>query len=266
MALMMVSQELSVADVENPAKDVSFPDSVVSMMRGDLGQPPAGWPKDLQSKVLKGEEAYTARPGSLLPDADLAAERKEIETKLEREISENEFASYLMYPKVFTDFALASETYGPVSMLSTPAYFYGIPVGGELFVEIEKGKTLVVQNLAQGEPDDKGMVTVFFELNGQPRRVKVPDRAHGASGSAVRRKAEIGNEAHVGAPMPGVVSTVAVAAGQEVTAGDVLVSIEAMKMETAIHAERDGVLAEVLVKTGDQIDAKDLLVVYSSGE
>jgi pyruvate carboxylase len=263
MALMMVSQDLSVADVENPAKDVSFPDSVVSMMRGDLGQPPSGWPKALQDKVLKGDEAYTERPGSLLPDADLEAERKEIETKLEREVSENEFASYLMYPKVFTDFALATETYGPVSMLPTPAYFYGIPVGGELFVEIEKGKTLVIQNLAQGEPDDKGMVTVFFELNGQPRRVKVPDRAHGASGSAARRKAEAGNDAHVAAPMPGVISTVAVAAGQEVTAGDVLVSIEAMKMETAIHAERDGTLAEVLVKTGDQIDAKDLLVVYA---
>jgi pyruvate carboxylase len=107
------------------------------------------------------------------------------------------------------------------------------------------------------------MVTVFFELNGQPRRIKVPDRAHGASGSAARRKAEAGNDAHVAAPMPGVISTVAVAAGQEVTAGDVLVSIEAMKMETAIHAERDGTLAEVLVKTGDQIDAKDLLVVYA---
>src|SRR5690606_29174663 len=121
MALMMVSQDLSVADVENPAKDVSFPDSVVSMMRGDLGQPPSGWPKPLQDKVLKGEQAYTARPGSLLPDADLAAERADIESKLERRISENEFASYLMYPKVFTDFALATETYGPVSMLPTPA-------------------------------------------------------------------------------------------------------------------------------------------------
>ncbi|OCW58125.1 pyruvate carboxylase [Hoeflea olei] len=262
MALMMVSQDLSVADVENPAKDVSFPDSVVSMMRGDLGQPPSGWPKALQKKVLKSEEPYTARPGSLLPDADLAAERAEIETKLEREISEYEFASYLMYPKVFTDFAIATETYGPVSMLPTPAYFYGLPVGEELFVEIEKGKTLVIQNLAQGETDEKGMVTVFFELNGQPRRVKVPDRAHGAAGSAARRKAEPGNEAHVGAPMPGVISTVAVSAGQPVKAGDVLVSIEAMKMETAIHAERDGTLSEVLVKAGDQIDAKDLLVVY----
>jgi hypothetical protein len=127
-----------------------------------------GLAEGIQDKVLKGDEAYTERPGSLLPDADLEAERKEIETKLEREVSENEFASYLMYPKVFTDFALATETYGPVSMLPTPAYFYGLPVGGELFVEIEKGKTLVIRISAVGEPDDKGMVTVFFELNGQP--------------------------------------------------------------------------------------------------
>lgn len=262
MALMMVSQDLTVADVENPDKDVAFPESVVSMMRGDLGQPPKGWPEALQKKVLKGEDAYTVRPGSLLEDADLDQERKDIETKLERSISENEFASYLMYPKVFTDFALVSETYGPVSTLATPVYFYGLPAGEEAFVEIEKGKTLVVRNLAVGETDEKGMVTVFFEFNGQPRRIKVIDRAHGASGSAVRSKADVGNDNHVGAPMPGVISTVAVSAGQEVKSGDVLLSIEAMKMETAIHAERDGVLDEVLVKVGDQIDAKDLLVSF----
>ena len=105
------------------------------------------------------------------------------------------------------------------------------------------------------------MVKVFFELNGQPRPIKVPDRNRGAA-NGVRRKAELGNAAHLGAPMPGVVSTVAVAAGQPVKAGDVLLSIEAMKMETALHAEKDGTIAEVLVKTGDQIDAKDLLIVY----
>ncbi len=263
MALMMVSQDLSVADVEDPERDVSFPDSVVSMMRGDLGQSPGGWPKDLQEKILKGEEPYTERPGALLEDADLDAARGEVEAAIERQVNDLEFASYLMYPKVFTDFALAEQTYGPVSALPTPAYFYGLPAGDELFVDIEKGKTLVIRNLAIGEADEKGMVTVFFELNGQPRRIKVPDRAHGASASAQRRKADAGNDAQIGAPMPGVVSTVAVAAGQEVKAGDVLLSIEAMKMETAIHAERDGVLAEVLVTAGDQIDAKDLLVVYT---
>ncbi|GLS30332.1 pyruvate carboxylase [Mesorhizobium albiziae] len=262
MALMMVSQDLTVADVENPAKDIAFPDSVVSMLRGDLGQSPGGWPKDLQKKVLKSEKPITARPGSLLKEADLEASRAEIEAKLERKLTEFEFASWLMYPKVFTDFAGAQETYGPVSVLPTPVYFYGMKPQDEIFVDLERGKTLVIRCFAIGEVDDKGMVTVFFELNGQPRRVKVPDRMHGGSAAKARRKIEPGNEAHVGAPMPGVVSTLAVSAGQSVKAGDVLLSIEAMKMETALHAERDGIISEVLVRTGDQIDAKDLLVVF----
>lgn len=264
MALMMVSQDLTVADVVSADREVSFPESVVSMLKGDLGQPPAGWPEALQKKALKGDKPYTVRPGSLLAEADLDAERNAIETKLERKVDDFEFASYLMYPKVFTDYALAADTYGPVSVLPTPAYFYGLKEGGELFAEIEKGKTLVVVNQAMTATDDKGMVTVFFELNGQPRRIKVPDRAHGASGSAVRRKAETGNAAHVGAPMPGVISTVFVSSGQAIKAGDVLVSIEAMKMETALHAEKDGTISEVLVRAGDQIDAKDLLVVYGA--
>ncbi|MBD0414184.1 pyruvate carboxylase [Oryzicola mucosus] len=262
MALMMVSQDLTVTDVENPSKDIAFPDSVVSMLRGDLGQSPGGWPGTLQKKALKGDKPITERPGSLLKPADLAKDRTEIEEKLGRALSDFEFASWLMYPKVFSDFAAAQENYGPVSVLPTPTYFYGMKGEEEVFVNIEKGKTLVVRCLAVGDVDDKGMVTVFFELNGQPRRIKVPDRAHGASNGKARRKAELNNEAHVGAPMPGVVSTLAVASGQAVKAGDVLLSIEAMKMETALHAERDGTIAEVLVKTGDQIDAKDLLVVY----
>ncbi|MBX9465642.1 MAG: pyruvate carboxylase [Aquamicrobium sp.] len=263
MALMMVSQDLSVADVENPARDIAFPDSVISMLRGDLGQSPGGWPAALQKKALKNEKPITVRPGSLLAPADLKKGRKEIEEKLERPLSDAEFASWLMYPKVFTDFAAAQEEYGPVSVLPTPSYFYGMEQEDEIFVDIERGKTLVIRCLAIGETDEKGMVTVFFELNGQPRRIKVPDRAHGASNGKARRKAEPGNAAHVGAPMPGVVSTVAATAGQTVKAGDVLLSIEAMKMETALHAERDGEIAEVLAKAGDQIDAKDLLVVYA---
>ncbi|MEP0510863.1 MAG: pyruvate carboxylase, partial [Aurantimonas coralicida] len=264
MALMMVSQDLTVADVMDPKKDLAFPDSVVSMMHGDLGQPPQGWPADIQKKVLKGETPITVRPGSLLADADLDAEQAKLEEKLERDASAQEFASYLMYPKVFTDFAAAQELYGPVSMLPTPSYFYGIAQDEEVLIDLERGKTLVVRCLGFGETDEKGMRTVFFELNGQPRRIKVPDRAHGAAGGAVRPKAEAGNANHVGAPMPGVVSTLAVAAGQTVRSGDVLLSIEAMKMETAIHAERDGTIEAVHVTAGAQIDAKDLLVVYAA--
>ncbi len=262
MALMMVSQDLSVSDVEDPDKDIAFPDSVVSLMRGDLGQTGNGWPKALQKKILKGEKPYTKRPGALLESADLTALRIKVDEAIDRKTSNTEFASYLMYPKVFVEYAAAQENYGPTSMLATPVYFYGIGQGDEILVEIEKGKTLVIRCLAVGESDEKGMVTVFFELNGQPRRIRVPDRAHGASAAASRRKAEPGNDRHVAAPMPGVVSTLAAEAGHEVKAGDVLLSIEAMKMETALHADRDGIIAEVLVKTGDQIDAKDLLVVF----
>ncbi|HMQ58891.1 MAG TPA: biotin/lipoyl-binding protein, partial [Rhizobiaceae bacterium] len=227
------------------------------------GQSPGGWSAALQKKALKGDAPFTERPGALLPDADLVKMRAEIEEKLGRKLSEAEFASWLMYPQVFSDFAAAQDLYGPVSVLPTPVYFYGLKPEEEVYVDLEKGKTLVVRCLALGETDEKGMVTVFFELNGQPRRVKVPDRAHGAGGSKARPKAEAGNPAHVAAPMPGVISTLAVREGQEVKAGDVLLGIEAMKMETALHAERDGVVATLHVKAGDQIDAKDLLVVFA---
>jgi pyruvate carboxylase len=262
LALMMIASGLTPRDVVDPKKEIAFPESVVQMMHGDLGQPPDGWPKDLQKKILKGGEPITVRPGSLLPPADLEAERKSAAEKTGMDISDRDLASYLMYPKVFVDFAKAADLYGPVGVLPTPVFFYGLPAGEEVPVELEKGKTLVVRTQAIGETDEEGFVRVFFELNGQPRMAKVPDRAHGAAGGQVRRKAEEGNQAHIAAPMPGVISTLVVSAGQEVKAGDVLLSIEAMKMETALHAERDGKIAEVLVHTGSQIDAKDLLIVF----
>lgn len=260
LALMMISQDLTIKDVENPDKEIAFPDSVVSMMRGELSQMPGGFPEGIQAKVLKGEKPLVERAGASIPPADLDAIRSTLEETLERPISENDLASYNMYPKVFTDFAALNNTYGPTSTLPTPVYFYGLKVGDEVFVEIEKGKTLVIRCLAIGDVNEKGMVRVFFELNGQPRSIAVPDRLHGATGAAVRAKAEPGNDSHVGAPMPGVVSTVNVESGQSVKVGDVLLSIEAMKMETAIYAEIDGEIEELLVKTGDQIDAKDLMV------
>lgn len=262
MALMMVTQELSAEDVLDPARDIAFPDSVVQMMKGELGQPPGGWPEAIQRKVLKGASPIIVRPGSLLAEADLDAERENAAAKIGHPPDDRELASYLMYPKVFSDFAAAQESYGPTEVLPTPTYFYGLPAGEEISIELEAGKTLVVRCQAIGEPDEDGEVRVFFELNGQPRIARVPDRAHGAGARAKRPKAEPGNAAHVAAPMPGVISGVSVAAGQEIRAGDVLLSIEAMKMETALHADRDGKVAEVLVKTGDQIDAKDLLVRF----
>jgi pyruvate carboxylase len=262
MALMMVTQELSAEDVLDPARDIAFPDSVVQMMRGELGQPPGGWPEAVQKKALKGAEPITVRPGSLIPPANLDAERRTLAERIGRPPGEDELASYLMYPKVFCDFAAAQELYGPTEVLPTPTYFYGLPPGEEIAVELERGKTLVVRCQAVGEADEDGQVRVFFELNGQPRIARVPDRAHGAAAARRRPKAEPGNPAHVAAPMPGVVSGVTAQVGQAVQPGDVLLSIEAMKMETALHADRGGTVAEVLVKAGDQIDAKDLLIRF----
>jgi pyruvate carboxylase len=260
MALMMVTQGLNVDDVLDPQREISFPASVVEMLRGEIGQPPGGWPEALQAKALKGAKPSTVRPGSLLGEADLAAERATAEKRAGRQIDDNELASYLMYPKVFTDYAAAERKYGPVSALPTPIYFYGMQAGEEISVTIEKGKTLVVLLQAVGETDDEGQVRVFFELNGQPRMVKVPNRAV-ASTRPARRKAEEGNDSHVAAPMPGAIATVAVRPGQQIKAGDVLLTIEAMKMETALHALRDGTVSKVLVTPGQPVDAKDLLAI-----
>jgi pyruvate carboxylase len=260
MALMMVAQNLTPQDVLDPAREIAFPASVVNMLRGDLGQPPGGWPAALQKKVLKDEKPFVVRPGSLLPQADLENLRAEGEKRAGRPLSDTDLASYLMYPKVFGDFARAAEKYGPVSVLPTPVYFYGMKPGEEAAIEIEAGKTLVVRLQAVGETDEDGRVKVFFELNGQPRVIAVPNR--GAAGTRpVRRKADEADEKHVAAPMPGSISSVVVKLGDMVKAGDVLLTIEAMKMETALHAPRDGKIAELLITTGHQVEAKDLLAV-----
>ena len=263
MALMMVSQDLTATDVLDPAREIAFPLSVVEMLRGDLGQPPGGWPDAIQRKVLKGETPITVRPGSLLAPADLAAERATAAERCGRPLSDEEMVSFLMYPKVYEAFCTARDTYGPVSTLPTPVYFYGMAVGQEISVEIERGKTLVVRLCAVGEIDDEGIARLFFELNGQPRSISIAHRKSTA-GKAARRIADPADPGHVAAPMPGAVATVAVKAGQPVRAGDLLLTLEAMKMEAAISAPRDAVIEEVLVTAGQNVDAKDLLVVFQS--
>ncbi|WP_373356629.1 pyruvate carboxylase [Pseudoroseicyclus sp. CXY001] len=262
MALMMVSQGLTRAQVEDPATDVAFPDSVIDMMKGNLGQPPGGWPKALQEKVLKGEAPLTERPGALMKPTDLAAKRKELAeaTGLElEEIADRDLAAYLMYPKVFTEYVARHQVYGPVRALPTKVFFYGMEPGDEISVEIDPGKTLEARLAAVGELQDDGEVRVFFELNGQPRTIRVPNRK-AQGGKAAVPKADPANPAHIGAPMPGVVATIAAQPGMAVKKGDLLLTIEAMKMETGIHADRDGTVKSVHVSAGAQIDAKDLLV------
>jgi len=263
MALMMVAQGLTRAQVEDPEIDVAFPDSVIDMMRGALGQPPGGWPKAIAKKILKGEKAFTDRPGKHLKPVDLEAARAEVAKAVGEDVAidDEDLNGYLMYPKVYVDYRKRNLEYGPVRTLPTHTFFYGMQDGEQITAEIDPGKTLEIRCQAIGETNDEGEAKVFFELNGQPRLIRVPNRKVAAA-SAKRPKAEVGNASHIGAPMPGVVATVAAVVGKKVKEGDLLLTIEAMKMETGIHAERAAKIKAVHVTAGAQIDAKDLLIEF----
>ncbi|HKT74381.1 MAG TPA: pyruvate carboxylase [Steroidobacteraceae bacterium] len=262
MALLMVTSGLNKEQVLDPQTDVAFPESVVQLFRGDLGQPEGGFPAELQRKVLNGAPPLTQRPGASMQPVDLEAERSKIQRKLPRPVTDDDVASYLMYPRVWMDYASDRIRYGDVGILPTPVFFYGMDAGQEMTVDIERGKTLIVRYVATSEAHSDGNRTVFFELNGQPRSVRVPDRSQVAK-RPPPRKIEAGNPKQLGAPMPGTIATVIASVGRKVARADVLVTLEAMKMETAVRAETDGEVIEVLVRPGQQVEAKDLLVVLA---
>jgi pyruvate carboxylase len=263
LALMMVTSGLTREQVLDPHTDIAFPESVVQLFRGDLGQAYGGFPQALQKKVLKGESPLTGRPGATLPPMDLEAARRKMQHAAPwRQVTDDDLASYLMYPKVWLDYAKDRKRFGDVGMLPTPVFFYGMEPGQEISVDLERGKTLIVRFVASSDVHEDGTKTVFFELNGQPREVRVADRSQVAR-HPPPKKAEPGNPRHAGAPMPGTVATISVSPGRKVVRGDVLATLEAMKMETAVRAEVDGEVAEILARPGQQVDAKDLLVVLA---
>jgi pyruvate carboxylase len=265
MALMMVANDLTPADVASTTHDTAFPESVVSLFKGELGFPPDGFPPALSRKVLKLAEGTAPpepyRPGDHLAPVDLEAARAQAEKDAGMPLDDRQLASVLMYPKVAREFHQHVQKHGDTSVLPTPTFFYGLRLQDEVALEIDPGKTLLVS--LQGIHDDEaaGAAKVQFELNGQSRTVHVA-RAGAANAQTQRETAEPGNPRHVGAPMPGAIVTVAVQAGQHLQAGATLVSLEAMKMETHITAEREGVVERVLVKPGDRVQAKDLLMVW----
>ncbi len=260
MALFMVANDLKPDDVRDPEHEIAFPESVISLFKGELGFPPDGFPKALEQKILRGEKPLQGRAGDFLPDVDLEAKRKEAGHAIGRHVGDTELASYLMYPKVFKDYAEHRRQYSDVSLLPTSPFFYGLADREEISVDIDKGKTLVVRLTGRSDTvDEEGRIKVFFELNGQPRTVRVP-KAGASGGARAKPKAEEGNAGHVGAPMPGMVAKIAVKAGQPVKKGDPLLSIEAMKMETMLTAGVDATVQAIHVRSGEIIGAKDLLV------
>ena len=260
MALYMVSSGLTPEDVLDPDTEINFPESVIGLLRGDLGQPPGGWPPALQAKALKGEKPRTDRPGQHLDPVDFDAVRKTIKGHGEREVNDNDLCSAIMYPKVFADYEDHRREFGRVDRLPTPVFFYGMEPGEEISVEIDRGKALNIRFMAIGEPNDAGLREVFFELNGQPRVVRVDDKSV-ASTVVANEKADMANAAHIPAPMPGLIATVAAKEGDTVKAGTLLMTLEAMKMETSITAPQAGTVKRLPISAGAQVDAKDLLAV-----
>ena len=261
MALFMVANELTPEDVLAGDRELSYPASVIDLIAGRMGQPPGGFPPQVRERILKSTPPMDGRPGESLPPADLNGTAAELEGVLGRPPTSRDVVTSLLYPKVFRDYIEHDRKYADVSRLPTHVFFYGLDPGEELAVDIEEGKTLIVKFLTTGDAHPDGSRTVFFELNGQPREITVQDRSV-APDQERAVKADPGNPQHVGAAMPGMVVNVNVQAGDSVTKGQPLLTLEAMKMETTITAERSGTVSRLVIKSGSQVDTGDLLLEF----
>ena len=259
LALFLIANEMSAEEVLTSEREIAFPQSVIDLVRGNMGQAMGGFPNEVRDKILAGEEPLHGRPGESLPAADFEETAKEIEPLLGRAPLSREVVSHLLYPQVFSDFAEHQRKYTNTSVLPTPAFLYGLEPNEEIAVEIEPGKTLIIRFLTVSEPHDDGRRTVFFELNGQPREVSIVDGALEPE-SPTHPKADPANAGHVPASMPGMVFNVAVKQGDAVAPGQKLLTLEAMKMQTAITAPVEGRVADVHVRAGTQVETGDLLV------
>jgi len=266
MALTMVANDLTSADVLDPERDIAFPESVVSLFKGELGFPPDGFPDGLSRKVLKADPPKPYRPGGQMLPMDFDVSRAQGEKACGAKLDDRQLSSYLLYPKVTQEFFEHRRHYGDTSIIPTPTFFYGLREQDELAVEIDAGKTLLV-TLQSSQSVDDGQ-RLQFELNGQSRMVHVAVATE-AFGEKTRKASkrpmvERGNPLQVGAPMPGAIVSLSVKPGQKVKAGSPLLSLEAMKMETHIAAERDGIVDCVIVGPGDRVQAKDLLLTWKA--
>ena len=270
MALFLFAKGIRPADVVNIAPgSMPFPESVIDMLSGGLGWPEGGWPEDV-SRVVLGEKRHAEARAKYeaavaAPDAipgwpgSLETLRADVAKALGHEPSDDALYSHLMYPQVHTAFVKHRHEFGDVSVLPTPAFFYGLQPGEEIQVEIEPGKMLIILLVSVGAPDQDGRRTVRYELNGMARDAVIVDKSVAPKAKA-RPKADLADTAQVAAPIPGLIATLTASVGGKVAKGDKLLMLEAMKMQTTVYAPCDGVVAELHVALGDTVEAKDLLV------
>ncbi len=259
LSMFLLTKGVEPADLVNLEPGTAFPESVVDMLSGGLGQPKGGWPKDVQKVVLGDRKPFKGRPGSRAEKVNIKETRAELSKKFKREINDDDLYAYLMYPQVFTDLIKYVKEYGHARVLPTPAFFYGLQPGEEITVEIEEGKTLIIKLIYVSEPNEDGERTLTFELNGRARECVILDKSIKTE-TKKRAKADPADKKQVGAPIPAMVSSVSVSVGQKVKKKEKLLVLEAMKMQTTVYALADGVVDKIEVQAGDQVDSKDLLV------
>jgi pyruvate carboxylase len=263
MAQYLVSNNLTIQDVLERGDIISFPQSVVSFFKGELGQPVNGFPKKLQKLILKDQKPFTDRPNAHILPVDFEKEyaefRKIFENNLGRKIDFTDFLSYKLYPKVFTDAYNKHLKYDNLTNLPTKNFFYGMERGEEIAVELDKGKTLLITLDSVSKPNSVGIVTVYFKVNGQGRTVKVKDESIKVV-TVQNTKADKNNASQIGAPLQGLLSTVLVKKGDAIVKNQPLFIIEAMKMETTITATENAVINKVFLKEGTMVNSDDLVV------
>ena len=259
LAIFMVQNDLTPENIVERGKALAFPDSVVSYFKGMMGQPAWGFPEDLQKVVLKGEEPITCRPGKLLPPVDFDRLEQEVR-KFRNDPERKDLISYAMYPKVYEDFCRHRKEYGYITRMGSHVFFNGMALGETNKINIEDGKTLVIKYLGLGDHNDDGTINVQFELNGMRREVAVRD-PNASEKTRQVVQADESDPRQVGASIPGMVSKLHVQPGDTVEENQVLMTIEAMKMETAVTARTAGKVREIRVKEGQAVKAKELLML-----
>ena len=258
LAIFLITKGVKPEDLINLPQETGFPQSVIDLLSGNLGQPKGGWPKAVQKVILGKQKPMRGRPGASAPKMDLKKKKASLIKQFGKQCTDDDLFCSVMYPQVFKEFQDFKKKYGDVSVLPTLAYFHGLETGEEISITIEEGKTLFIKLLHVGEPDEKGIRSLTFELNGKARTTLVQDKSVKGDAKA-REKSDPANLKHVGAPIPAIISSIATSVGKSVVKGDKIAVLEAMKMQTTIYASTDGTVDEILVQVGDSVESKDLI-------